>query len=240
MHLRGVVGNQRRRVGVRAVHQHLHFGAACRARCRARTPAAPAPPPAPAPRSSAAAPPPRFPAAPPRRTAPSLRNAPAGPGSSGVRSMSIQAMRAWSTSRFTAKPKTINCTIGGTNSRTRMRGSRSAWMNSFRRMTRIRSHMVSHQLLVQSCASPARTRSPRYSARKPSSTHSTLSPTPFRNTPFKIVTKYRAGTMYVITWITLRHGLDRVHEIRTAETPAETSSESPSGKPAAAIWPPPR
>src|SRR5579862_7344688 len=51
---------------------------------------------------------------------------------SGVRSWSIHAIFALSTSRLTAYPKIRSCSSGGKTSIDRMRGSRRAWMNSFR------------------------------------------------------------------------------------------------------------
>ena len=86
----------------------------------------------------------RLGVAPPRphRSAPIPRSARAGRGSTASGPCPSRRCAVWSTSRFTAKPKISSWTMGGMNSSTRMRGSRSAWINSFRRMTTIRSHIV--------------------------------------------------------------------------------------------------
>src|SRR4029079_13130386 len=56
----------------------------------------------------------------------------------GLRSSSIQAMRALFTSRLAAYPKISSCNKGGNNSSPRIRGSRNTWRNSLRMMVRIR------------------------------------------------------------------------------------------------------
>ena len=99
------------------------------------------------------------------------------------------------TSVVAAYPKTTSCTTGGKNTKSRIRLSRKICIISFLNIWTIRSHIAAlyssflnfFMAIINIAIVKMRRRSPSHQRM--------VSPTPLRNIPLRIVTKYRAGTI---------------------------------------------